>query len=212
MIAPYRRAGCRRVSPCSAHAELPGDAPLLSERRSKRSNDRHQPASRDGQETDRRETGDSAPIPDSAGTDRRATIQAAVDCGRVMFGEVLRRRRLRAGLTQEELAHRSGISVRNIRDIERGSVTRPRAGTVTLLVEALGLDVDERRELADLARGDLAPGGKPAQLPAAVTGFAGRTAALHRLDAALVRDAHADPFAIYCLVAGAAALAWLTVG
>jgi transcriptional regulator with XRE-family HTH domain len=129
-----------------------------------------------------------------------------------MFGEVLRRRRLRAGLTQEELAHRSGISVRNIRDIERGSVTRPRAGTVTLLVEALGLDVDERRELADLARGDLAPGGKPAQLPAAVTGFAGRTAALHRLDAALVRDAHADPFAIYCLVAGAAALAWLTVG
>ncbi|MFC7613408.1 helix-turn-helix transcriptional regulator [Actinokineospora soli] len=41
------------------------------------------------------------------------------------FGEVLRAHRLRARLTQQELADRSGISVRALRYIERGSVGHP---------------------------------------------------------------------------------------
>ena len=36
------------------------------------------------------------------------------------FGELLRRHRLAAGLTQEALAERAGISVRAITDLERG--------------------------------------------------------------------------------------------
>ncbi|MGW7825187.1 helix-turn-helix domain-containing protein [Streptomyces puniciscabiei] len=40
------------------------------------------------------------------------------------FGALLRARRSGAGLTQEELAERSGLSVRVIRDLERGRVAR----------------------------------------------------------------------------------------
>lgn len=47
------------------------------------------------------------------------------------------------GLTQEELAERSGLSIRTISDIERGCVLRPRVATLRLLASAL--DMDERR-------------------------------------------------------------------
>ena len=54
------------------------------------------------------------------------------------FGAFLRRRRLAAGLTQEELAARAGLSARGIADLERGLRHTPRRGTLTLLVRALG--------------------------------------------------------------------------
>jgi transcriptional regulator with XRE-family HTH domain len=49
------------------------------------------------------------------------------------FGDLVRDRRIAAGLTQEELAERAGVSVRAISDIERGRTRRPRRGSTDLL-------------------------------------------------------------------------------
>lgn len=64
-----------------------------------------------------------------------------------MFGELLRRYRLAAGLTQEELAERAHISRRAVSDLERGARRKPWRDTVTLLADALGLADDERQAL-----------------------------------------------------------------
>src|SRR2546429_8490937 len=56
------------------------------------------------------------------------------------FGGVLRARRLSRGLTQEELSRLAGVSVRAVRDIERGRVRRPRKDSVRRLAAAVGLD------------------------------------------------------------------------
>ena len=45
-------------------------------------------------------------------------------------GEVLRAARIRAGMTQEQLAGLSTVSVRAIRDLEQGRVANPRRATV----------------------------------------------------------------------------------
>jgi tetratricopeptide (TPR) repeat protein len=55
------------------------------------------------------------------------------------FGELVRGRRVAVGLTQEELAERSGLGVRTISDIERGRIGRPHRRSVDLLCDALGL-------------------------------------------------------------------------
>ena len=55
------------------------------------------------------------------------------------FGELLRRFRHSAGLTQEELAERASLSARAISDLERGLKYRPRKDTVQLLADALEL-------------------------------------------------------------------------
>ncbi|KOV83409.1 helix-turn-helix domain-containing protein [Nocardia sp. NRRL S-836] len=68
------------------------------------------------------------------------------------FGEFLRFYRRRAGLTQEELASRTGLSVRALSDLERGRVHTPQATTVDLLVAGLGLDLGEAGEFGTLAR------------------------------------------------------------
>lgn len=62
--------------------------------------------------------------------------------------QVLRDGRLRTGLTQQELAHRTGISVAAIRDLEQGRSRRPRLSSLRALVEVLGLSDDEVRQLA----------------------------------------------------------------
>src|SRR5436190_23859464 len=60
------------------------------------------------------------------------------------FAGRLRRLRLRAGLTQEELADRSGLSVEAISALERGFRRHPRRATLALLADALGLAAAER--------------------------------------------------------------------
>lgn len=55
------------------------------------------------------------------------------------FGVLLRELRGRTGLTQKELADLAGLSVRAVRDLERGRVSRPRKETVRLLADALRL-------------------------------------------------------------------------
>lgn len=63
----------------------------------------------------------------------------------VAFGALLRSTRLGAGLTQESLAERAGLSVRGIQDLERGA-TRPLRGTLARLAEALSLSPASRTE------------------------------------------------------------------
>lgn len=60
------------------------------------------------------------------------------------FGELLKRHRLDAGLTQEDLADRAGLSPHGISDLERGARRTPRPSTLTLLAEALGLTEEHR--------------------------------------------------------------------
>ncbi|MCS0636872.1 helix-turn-helix domain-containing protein [Streptomyces sp. LP05-1] len=63
------------------------------------------------------------------------------------FGDVLRRLRGEAGLTQEGLAERSGVSVRTIRGLETGQRANPRMTTVQQLAGALEPPPGDREEL-----------------------------------------------------------------
>jgi predicted ATPase/DNA-binding XRE family transcriptional regulator len=71
------------------------------------------------------------------------------------FGALLRRHRLAVGLTQEALAERSGLSARGVQDLERGVRRAPRAETVRLLADALGLSGDARSGLIAAAHPEL---------------------------------------------------------
>ncbi|HEY1916509.1 MAG TPA: tetratricopeptide repeat protein [Streptosporangiaceae bacterium] len=117
-------------------------------------------------------------------------MDSAVDTS---FSLLLRRFRRSAGLTQEELAHASGVSVRAVRDMERGRTGHPRPRTVRLLAEAMVLSADAHGQLLSAisenpeAPGAPAPPGSPAppapsSLPAVARHFAGRQAELAALD------------------------------
>lgn len=105
------------------------------------------------------------------------------------FKVLLRRYRLEAGLTQEALAARAGVSVRNIQELERGA-NNPLRDTARRLADALDLTADDRtrfdaamsstprrrgRAAAHLARGRgrLSVDG-PVALPLSPTSFIGR--------------------------------------
>jgi tetratricopeptide (TPR) repeat protein/DNA-binding XRE family transcriptional regulator len=110
------------------------------------------------------------------------------------FGSLLRGLRHRARLSQEELAARAGLSERTVRNLENGHARIPHRDTARLLADTLGISGPERDAFTAAARGDGPSGpatsavptgtnvGVPAQLPADVRGFAGRTEHLHRLD------------------------------
>jgi transcriptional regulator with XRE-family HTH domain len=104
-----------------------------------------------------------------------------------MFGEVLRAHRMRLALTQDEVADLSGVSVRNLRDLELGRIARPRRTTVDRLATALRLTAAQRRELDRLSRPGtpdaLVPIALPAQAPAVSRILVGRGSELARLDA-----------------------------
>ena len=113
------------------------------------------------------------------------------------FGELLRRARVAARLSQDALAERAGLSARGISDLERGARATPHRETVRLLAQALGLEsagaaaleaaVHRRRgpmagaargrgECADHGPAPVPPVGLllPQNLPAQVTSFIGR--------------------------------------
>lgn len=68
------------------------------------------------------------------------------------FGALLRDLRERAGLTQEELADRAGLTPHGVSALERGVRTRPYPHTVRSLADALGLDTDVRATLIAAVR------------------------------------------------------------
>lgn len=152
------------------------------------------------------------------------------------FAGLLRTARTRTRLTQEQLAERAGISVRSVRDIERGRVRYPRPETARLLGAALGHRGADLTAFVDRARarywagrrgptsggpdpaddrpgtgtGGPAPGdGRqvPAQLPAGLPGFVGRRVELDTLDRLLDRPAPAAA----CVLSGTAGVGKTTL-
>ena len=136
-------------------------------------------------------------------------------------GEWLRQQRVAAGLTQEDLAERSRVSVRAIADLERGRTKKPYPSSVRAIARALGLPEEAGDELVARYRaGDAAAQGTdsgtaqadsdepadaeepaetggvtvPRQLPTRVPHFAGRAGELAQLDAVL--DAAASDQAV----------------
>lgn len=109
------------------------------------------------------------------------------------FGALLRRFRLAAGLSQEGLAARAGLSPRGISDLERNVRQAPRPETVELLVAALGLaDRDRASLIASIRRargGAVAPDEGTPQPVATEVGLAPvpdlSTSHLHNLPAPL---------------------------
>ncbi len=67
--------------------------------------------------------------------------------GENSFGTKLRQLRQAAGMTQEELAERAGLTAKGIGALERGERRRPYPHTVRALASALGLSVDHLTEL-----------------------------------------------------------------
>ncbi|GGV01328.1 hypothetical protein GCM10010495_10480 [Kitasatospora herbaricolor] len=67
------------------------------------------------------------------------------------LGALLRSMRLDRGMTQEDLGAASGMSVRSIRDLERG-VSCPRVSTLRLLAQTWKLSEAQGAELHRLAR------------------------------------------------------------
>jgi transcriptional regulator with XRE-family HTH domain len=65
---------------------------------------------------------------------------------------LLRETRWRTGLTQQELAALSGLSIRTISDIERGHVLYPRSATLRMLARALGMSEAQTADFLLLAR------------------------------------------------------------
>ena len=139
--------------------------------------------------------------------------------GQARPGEWLRQQRVAAGLTQEDLAERSGVSVRAIADLERGRTRKPYPSSVRALVRALGLPdaagtdlvaryragdgaAAQRRRTTAAQRTETADdGGRgepavtvPRQLPTRVPHFAGRAEELALLDGVL--DAAASDQAV----------------
>jgi predicted ATPase/transcriptional regulator with XRE-family HTH domain len=82
--------------------------------------------------------------------------------GPAPFARRLRRLRLRASLTQEELAERSGLSVDAVSALERGYRRHPRRATLALLADALGLGAAERDAFVEPSP---LPGRGPRQAP-----------------------------------------------
>lgn len=67
----------------------------------------------------------------------------------IPFGVLLKRYRVAAGLTQEELATRAGLSSRGISDLERGARKRPHPTTRKRLANALDLALYDRELFLD---------------------------------------------------------------
>jgi transcriptional regulator with XRE-family HTH domain len=114
-------------------------------------------------------------------------------------GVWLRRRRESAGLTQEELAERSGLATRTISNLESDRIRRPHPRSLQAVVTALGLSVRASAELqARFWRQDDGGAGRscladerepagaaaavPQQLPSTVPLFVGRSAEFARLE------------------------------
>src|SRR5262245_16229684 len=100
------------------------------------------------------------------------------------LGALLRGYRRAAGLTQEALAERAGLSRRGLQHLEAGDA-RPYRATLAALAAALELAPEDRARLRAAARPAAAapgvarrPRAGPSHLPAQLTSFVGREAEL----------------------------------
>jgi tetratricopeptide (TPR) repeat protein/transcriptional regulator with XRE-family HTH domain len=108
------------------------------------------------------------------------------------FGAILRDHRRRAGLTQEALAERAGLSSQAIGALERGDRRFPHQDTITRLAGALGLSGQALAEFTVAARrrGQPrdAPPLLPRQLPPDLAHFTGRDRVVKSVIAMLERS------------------------
>ncbi|MEV0734202.1 helix-turn-helix transcriptional regulator [Polymorphospora sp. NPDC050346] len=123
------------------------------------------------------------------------------------FGHLLRRHRTDAGLTMEELATASRVSVRAIGDMERGRSRVPQRRTVEALVRALNLSHGAATALRDSARagrrvGRPAPALAPPRTVADFTGRHGEMAWLGELVARSAEPADRQGAAVVGVVSG----------
>lgn len=100
-------------------------------------------------------------------------------------GSLLLRHREAAGLTQEELAERAGLSARSVSDIERGLRTRLYPDTAARLAAALSLEDPERSRFLDLARGQRQRRDQTSGLPKPLTSLVGRESEVRTVIATL---------------------------
>ena len=117
----------------------------------------------------------------------------------------LRQARAAAGLTQEELAERSGVGVRTIGDLERGRTRKPYARSIRELAAALGVPFPGQTAATPVygraASAAAPPVVVPRQLPAPVRLFAGRRAELDLLTG-LLGEAGARPEPVLIITIG----------
>ncbi len=112
---------------------------------------------------------------------------AVHDADAPSFANLLRRDRIAAGLSQEALAARAGVSARGVSDLERGLRRQPHLETVRLLADALHLAPDDRAALLAAARAaEPEPTVAPtvvtlAPLPIPPTPLIGRQAEIERI-------------------------------
>ncbi len=109
------------------------------------------------------------------------------------FGSLLRRYRIAAGLSQEGLAERARISMQAVGALERGHRRAPQRETLSLLVEALALDPEQRASFEAVARQSAAraiargvtegpwPSAALPMLPLALTSFVGHASTLREV-------------------------------
>jgi transcriptional regulator with XRE-family HTH domain len=122
----------------------------------------------------------------------------------VTFAGLLRRLRVGAGMTQEELAEAASVSVRSVRDLERGRVATPQKETVRLLADALGLTGPARAGFEVAARSPAAAGlaASTRSLPRDIASFTGRQRELGELMAAVTGAAMATPSTTWATCGG----------
>jgi transcriptional regulator with XRE-family HTH domain len=123
-----------------------------------------------------------------------ATRCAGIVVHSISFGDLLRQCRTDAGLTQEELADRAGLSGRAISDLERGLRVAPRPSTLRLLAAALGLSPEDGTRLIGAARPPGQTVGREVRqrkqhtnLPRQLSSFVGREQELSETQALLQR-------------------------
>ncbi|WP_236792817.1 NB-ARC domain-containing protein [Amycolatopsis sp. GM8] len=119
------------------------------------------------------------------------------------FGELLRRHRRAATLTQSELAEAAGISVRTLSNLERGRTRTAQRRSTEVLADALGLDGPDRTAFLAAAREGRRrrePGQVIGTLPAAVADLVGRTGELALLREAAEAAADAPDGAVVSVV------------
>jgi predicted ATPase/transcriptional regulator with XRE-family HTH domain len=97
------------------------------------------------------------------------------------LGVLLKRLRAAAGLTQEELADRAGISARTVSDVERGLRTAVHGDTARRLASALRLHDEERVKFDAVARGFVDDSHQPGELPVPPTRLLGRARELESI-------------------------------
>jgi tetratricopeptide (TPR) repeat protein/DNA-binding XRE family transcriptional regulator len=124
------------------------------------------------------------------------------DRGDRVFGDIVREHRRRLGLSQQELADKSGVSVRGLRKLESGRIATPRPVTVRLLADVFGLVGAGRDRFCAAAHPQPAgashrESAPPAQLPPDVCGFTGRADELALLYAVAAVDTQPNSGVVY---------------